>query len=100
MSASAFRVCDDGLTVALKVTPRAGRNAVGNVVDDAGGKRLAVAVTEAPDKGAANAAVIKLLAKTWRVPKTDMIILQGETDRRKLLLVRGDGDALLRAVAP
>jgi len=94
----AVSVCDSGLTVALKVTPRTRKNAVGDFVADADGERLAVSVTEAPEKGAANAAVIKLLARAWRCRKSDMSIIRGETDRRKILLIEGDGEALLRAV--
>ncbi len=94
----AASVCDAGLTIALKVTPRARRNAVGAFVADADGERLAVSVTEAPEKGAANAAVIKLLARAWRFRKSDMSIIRGETDRRKTLLIKGDGKDHLRAV--
>jgi hypothetical protein len=49
----------NGLRVALKVTPKAARAAIGDVGADADGNAfLRVAVTAAPERGKANAAVI------------------------------------------
>ncbi len=39
--------------------------------------------------------MIKLLAKAWRLPKTSMAITAGATARRKTVLVKGDGKALV-----
>jgi uncharacterized protein YggU (UPF0235/DUF167 family) len=85
----------DGVRVAVRLTPRARRNAVqGLAVDAAGGTVLRVAVTAAPEGGRANAALVKLLAKEWRLPKTSIEVAAGATDRRKSLLVRGDAATL------
>lgn len=75
----------DGVRVALRVTPRAGSNAIGEVRNGL----LQVKVTAAPEDGRANAAVLKLLSKTWRVPVSSIEILSGESSREKLLLLRG-----------
>lgn len=92
---SPLRITDDGLTVALKVTPRAGRNAISGLSLDADGTaRVGVSVTDVPEGGKANKAVIKLLAGTWGLRKSDLSILRGETDRRKLLLINGDAAQL------
>ena len=50
---------------------------------------LAVKVTAAPDKGRANKAVIEVLAKAWRLPKSAFALVAGETERNKTLLVTG-----------
>lgn len=85
----------DGVRVTVRLTPRARRNAVqGMAADAAGGTVLRVAVTAAPEGGRANAALVKLLAKEWRLPKTSIEVAAGATDRRKSLLVRGDAAAL------
>lgn len=86
---------EDGVTVQLRVTPKASRAVIDGVIDDpAGGARLKVKVTTAPEGGKANAAVIKLLAKQWRLPAGTMSVVRGETDRNKLLHVGGDPVAL------
>lgn len=92
-----FRAGDDGLHVRLKVAPKAAANRVAGMAADAdGGRVLKVAVTAPADKGKANAAVVKLLAKEWGVAKSEMDIVQGQTSRNKMLLIQGDGAALLR----
>lgn len=72
-----------GARIALRVTPKASRNAV--VPAEAAGDPLRVYVTTAPEGGKANAAVLKLLAKALGVPKSRLRIVQGETGRDKLI---------------
>jgi uncharacterized protein len=80
-----------GLRLALKVTPRAAHNRIGETVaGPAGGYVLKVAVTAAAEGGKANDAVIRLLSRQWRVPKSAMRVISGHTDRRKLLFIAGD----------
>lgn len=90
-----FSLARDGVRVALRVTPRASRNGVLGVGEGSGGPRLKVAVTAAPEGGKANAAVLRLLAKTWRLPKGRMELVAGAKDRNKVVLIHG-GDAALR----
>ncbi len=90
-----FEAVPEGLRVALKVAPKAAQAGISGVEADAGGRaRLKVRVTEAPEDGKANAAVIKLLAKVWKLPKGALEITVGAKDRRKTLLVAGDPDVL------
>ncbi len=80
----------------IRLTPKAARSRIEGVGAGAdGGAVLKVAVTAPPERGKANAAMITLLAKAWRLPKTSMAIAAGATARRKTLLVRGDGKALV-----
>lgn len=84
-----------GLRVAVKVTPKASRDRIGDAFTDADGRAvLKVAVTAAPDRGKANDAVIRLLAKAWSVPKTSIRVASGATDRRKTPHVTGDAAGL------
>jgi len=93
--------CPNGLQVRLRVTPKASRDAIGDVVADGQGNgALKIAVTAVPEKGNANTAVIKLLAKSWRLRKSDMEIVHGATDRNKTLLIVGDGPTLLAKLEP
>jgi len=82
----------------LRLTPKASRNALSGVVEDAEGKQAVKAgVTAVPEKGKANAALIKMLAKEWKLPKSAFALVAGETDRRKTLEIdHGDPVALLQ----
>ena len=80
----------------MRVTPKASQNAIGAVVaDEQGYGVLKVAVTAIPEKSGANAAVIGMLAKAWRLRKTDMTILRGHRDRHKTILIAGADTGML-----
>ena len=69
---------------AVRVTPRGGRDAVeGWTTDEAGRAVLKVRVAAAATEGAANAAVIALLAKALKRPKSAFEIVAGQTARLK-----------------
>lgn len=90
-----YTVTRTGLALSLRVTPRAGRNRIERVVDDAdGGTALKLAVTAAPEGGKANAAAIALLAREWRLPKSAFTVTRGVANRRKTVAIEGDGQAL------
>ena len=55
-----------------------------------GSVALKVAVTEAPEQGKANAALIKILARAWKVPKGALEIVSGQKQRNKRLFLSGD----------
>lgn len=72
--------------IQIKLSPKASRNAINGWEMDAEGQRLLkVSVTAVPEKGKANKALIALLSKSWRIPKNNIEIIRGETDRLKLL---------------
>ena len=87
----------DGALLAVRITPKAKKNAIGPEHDCA----LKVSVTVVPEKGKANAALIKLLAKQLRIAKSDIEIVSGHTDRNKTLLLRGlsADDAMAKLLA-
>lgn len=71
-----------GAEIAVRVTPRASRNAV--ILD---GEAIRVAVTVVPEDGKANAAVVKLLAKALGVAKSRLVLVRGATSRDKLFRI-------------
>jgi len=75
----------EGALVELRVRPKAGRTAIGDVHEG----RLRVFVSAAPEKGRANAAVVKLMAKKLGVAAGSLEVVRGRTGRDKTLLVRG-----------
>lgn len=90
-----FAAAEGGVRVHVKLAPKAAAERIGPVHASGEGAVLKVAVTAAPERGRANAAMIALLAKAWGVPKTSVAVIKGETDRNKILFVAGDADALL-----
>ncbi len=68
-----------GAEFAVRVTPRASRNAV-----LAEGGEIRVYVTVVPEDGKANAAVQKLLAKALGVAKSRLVLIRGATSRDKV----------------
>lgn len=71
-----------GAVIAVRVTPRASRNAV--VLD---GATIRVMVTTVPEDGKANAAVIKLLSKALGIAKSRLVLLRGASARDKLFRI-------------
>jgi uncharacterized protein (TIGR00251 family) len=95
VAASPFTIGPDGLRVAVRLTPKASADRIQGVVTEADGRvALKVQVTAVPEDGKANAALIRLLAKQWRLPRTTLDVVQGATDRRKLVRISGEGEAL------
>jgi uncharacterized protein (TIGR00251 family) len=87
-----FDQISGGLQLRLKLTPKAKKTAINGVMEDADGTMvLKLSVTAAPEKGKANAALIKFLSKEWKMAKSDMEITAGELSRHKTLLLKGDG---------
>jgi uncharacterized protein len=86
----------DGVRLSVRVTPRAARSAVQGIGTDANGQAwLAVRLTAPPEAGKANAALIKLLARRWRLAASDFRLIAGATARRKVLHVQGPPAQLL-----
>src|SRR5205807_1230278 len=90
----------DGVRVRIRLTPRASANRLAGLVAEAdGGVALKIMVTAAAEQGKANEALIKLLAGTWHLAKSDISIIAGAGDRRKTLHVAGAAPRLLAVLA-
>ena len=83
----------NGLLLPVHAKPKSSRNALLGV--HAG--RLKIAVTAAPEKGKANAAVLDLLADSLRLKRSQLSLVAGEIDPRKVILVTGLNADELRA---
>ena len=74
-----------GFTFAVKVVPGASRSRIAGPY----GEGIKVTVTAAPERGAANAAALALLADTLQLPRSSLSIASGLTNARKEVLVVG-----------
>ena len=75
----------DGVTLAVKVQPRAPSNEVGEPL----GRELRLKVTAPPVDAAANEAVIRLLAGHFDCERSAVQILRGRTSRHKVIKLQG-----------
>ena len=94
-----WRYSTQGISIAVRVTPRGGRDDIDGVETLANGRTVVeVRVRAIAEGGEANRAVMELLAKSLGVPKGRLRILSGTTSRLKQIAVDGDpqklGDAL------
>jgi uncharacterized protein (TIGR00251 family) len=100
-----WRYSTQGISVALRVTPRGGRDDIDGIEILANGRAvIKVRVRAIAEGGEANRAVTELLAKVLGVPKRDVRMLSGTTSRMKQVAVDGDpaqlGEALRKLTGP
>ena len=74
-----------GATFAVKVHPRAKKDAVAGELGDA----LKVCLTAPPVEGKANEACVRFFAELLQVPRSSVTIAAGETSRNKVVRVQG-----------
>ncbi|HUA16493.1 MAG TPA: DUF167 domain-containing protein [Verrucomicrobiae bacterium] len=83
----------DAVTFAVKVHPRAKKNAITGEIGDA----LKVALTAPPLDGRANEACIEFLAKLLKVPRSSVTIASGASGRNKVIRIAGISAGQLRS---
>lgn len=84
-----------GLLLTVRLTPKAGRDAVEGIAQLSDGSSvLKVRVRAPPHEGEANAALIRLIAKALRIAPRDIELAAGATAREKRLRIAGEADAL------
>lgn len=88
-----------GALLRVRVTPKGGRDVIdGPGADAAGLAHMKVRVSAAPENGAANAAVLKLLAKALKLPKSSLSVESGETSRVKIIRIDMPVDTVRQAL--
>ncbi|MGA9080890.1 MAG: DUF167 family protein [Pseudolabrys sp.] len=89
----------NGVTLTIRLTPKGGRDAIDGIEVMSDGRAvLKVRVRAAPSEGEANAALIRLIAKTMGVPPRNVVLAAGATGRLKRLMISGDGPTLVAAL--
>jgi uncharacterized protein (TIGR00251 family) len=95
-----WHIAADGLRLAVRLTPKAGRDGIDGLKPTAqnqingGGVELAVKVTAVPENGKANDALLRLLAKRLKLPVSALRLVAGATDRHKQILIDGEPQAM------
>ena len=71
----------DGILVNIKISPNSKKN---EILKD--GDIIKIKITAQPIDGKANKAVIEFLSKNFKIPKTSIKIVKGETSKEKTIL--------------
>jgi len=74
-----------GVSLAIKLQPRASSDEIGEPVGD----ELRIRVTAPPVDAAANEALLRLLAEALDCPRGNVELIRGHTSRRKVVKVHG-----------
>jgi uncharacterized protein len=98
-SGRCYRQESDGVVLSVRLTPRAGRDSIDGVGLLSDGRPVALARVRAlPADGEANAALVALLARRLRVPKSAVTIAAGHSARLKQVRIGGDPATLAKEI--
>ena len=74
---------EDGIIVKIKIVPNSSKNDI--ILED---EFIKVKVTAQPIENKANKALIEFLSKSFKVPKTNIEIIKGDTSKEKTILIK------------
>lgn len=98
-AASCYRRDAGGILLSVRLTPRSGRDSIDGVGRLPDGRAVALARVRAlPADGEANAALLALVAKRLRVPRSAVTIVSGHTARVKQVRIAGEADGIAREI--
>ena len=100
MSDRPWTVTADGLLLAVRLTPKGGRDEVNGIETLSDGRAVLKARVRAlPEDGAANAALVKLIANVVGIAASRVTVQSGHTSRLKVLKIEGDGADIAAMIA-
>jgi uncharacterized protein YggU (UPF0235/DUF167 family) len=90
-----YRAVADGVIVSVRLTPKAAHDSLDGIGQLADGSEAAMARVRAlPANGAANGALVALLAKALKIPRQSITIVGGAGARLKRVQIVGDAGSL------
>ncbi len=96
MTLKPWKIVGSQIELRVRLTPSGGRDAIDGAEKDAEGlPYLKARVTAVPEDGKANKALIALLSKTLKIPKSSISFVSGETSRKKILRLDSEPEDLL-----
>lgn len=99
MATEFHEISENGIFLKIHLTPKAARTAFIRLDTDTKGQQwLRVSVTAIPEKGKANQALIGLLSKKLRLPKSTISLIAGNQTRQKTIHIEGNGEKLIRMI--
>jgi uncharacterized protein (TIGR00251 family) len=94
-----WRAAKGGLTLTVRVSPKASRDDIDGLADTPEGPAVKVRVRAVPDEGKANAAVETVVARWLGVPAGRVTVARGHKSRVKMLEIGGETATLEALVA-
>ncbi len=88
-----MRQTDDGIVVNLRISPNAKKNEI--IKDE---NSIKVKITAQPIDGKANKALVEYLSKNFKISKTSIKILKGETSKDKTVLFQTIDSAKIESI--
>jgi uncharacterized protein YggU (UPF0235/DUF167 family) len=99
-AADCCRTRPDGIDLFVRLTPKSSSDAIDGLREAADGSvHLAARVRAVPEKGAANAALERLLAERLDLPRRSVSVVAGGTSRLKTVRLSGDTAFLIATTA-
>jgi uncharacterized protein (TIGR00251 family) len=84
-----LRETAEGATLAVRAQPGAKKTAIAGVYGEGANAQIKIAVHAPPIEGRANDALIAFLADLFLLPRKNISLLSGDTNRSKVFLLRG-----------
>lgn len=95
-----WRAATGGVLLDIRVTPKGGRDSIDGIeLLSSGQAVLKLRVRALPTDGEANDAIIALVAKSLRIPKSNVSLERGGASRVKTLRLAGDASTISAALA-
>ena len=91
---SPVRATGEGVVVTVRLAPRGSADAIEGVADSA----VKIRVKAPPVDGAANDALVALLAREWRLPRRSFSLVGGARSRLKRVAIAGESAALMALI--
>ncbi len=91
-----LKLTDEGIVIVLKIIPNSSMN--GFVIGGDKEQPAKLKVTAPPVENKANKAVIEYLSKYFKIPKTSISVIKGETSKEKTILLRTKDTAKIKLV--
>ena len=83
----------DGVSVNIKISPNAKKNEI--ITEESG---IKIKIAAQPVEGKANKALVEFLSKLFKVPKTSIEIVKGDTSKEKTVLFRTSDEEKLSLI--
>ena len=92
-----FTINADGLIFAVKATPNAKKNYIGDIfINSKNQNVLKIYITATATDGKANEAIITLLSTSWKLRKNQIGIILGFKNRNKIFYIKGQPKDLIK----
>lgn len=83
VSEEVLKIVDDGVVLKIRIAPNSAKNQIVLSED-----LVKLKITAQPIENKANKAVVEYLSKLFKIPKTSISIIKGDTSKDKILLLK------------